>query len=195
MRYLILLMAFALPADAQEWSVEVIAADGGRGMGTLIKVGDHAAPGYRYGWVITANHVCPTDKHNRMVWHNGQSVSNCTVLHRDAPNDICVVWSVVPETYQPLELGILIKACDEVDFVGRYRRKFSGKASILTSENLLFADSVLIPGDSGGAVLHNGYLVGVISGGWMWAPTEIKQTWPARAANRGPIAKLLEQIK
>lgn len=196
MRYflaLLLLLVLCSQSVAQMWSVEVF--DGNAmGMGTVISVDDKdIEEGWRYALVATADHVVDSSTGIKIKFENGRSSSNCTVLGRNKRADIALIWCKVPSDIVPLEVGeeSIIEG-DMINFVGRFRRKFSGRASPLVFPDVAWSDVVVIPGDSGGSVILNGKLVGVISGGMQWAPNPPQRTWPCRSSN---LAALIELVK
>ena len=177
---------------AQMWSVEVF--DGNAmGMGTVIAVDDKdIEDGWRYALVATADHVVDSSTGIKVKFENGRSSSNCTVLGRDKRADVALIWCKVPNGTVPLEVGEeSIAEGDMINFVGRFRRKFSGRASPLVFPDIAWSDVVAIPGDSGGSVILNGKLVGVISGGMQWAPNPPQRTWPCRTSNLDALLKLI----
>lgn len=185
----ILILLFTTTATAQV--VEVTSSDGGEGMGTVIHIGEPTGK-YFYGYVVTASHVCPGDSNHKVTYSNGFTANNCTVVERNIERDIAILWVLVPageKTHsvreKPVDVG------GELKFVGKDRRTFTGTASVATSDKTIFSDTELKSGDSGGPVIVEGQLVGVISGGWLWI--EPGRTWPARASNVGPIRRLLNK--
>ncbi len=184
---------FSCPLIAQPWSVQVF--DGNAmGMGSVIDVAkDEIEDGWRYGLVATANHVVDSSTGIKVKYENGKSSSNCTVLRRDERADVALIWCKVPSGIVPIAVGDEpIEEGDTLNFVGKFRRKFSGDASPLIFNDVAWSDVVVIPGDSGGAVILKGKLVGVISGGMQWAPNPPQRTWPCRTSNLAALKKLIK---
>ncbi len=196
MRYvlaLLLLLVLCSQSVAQMWSVEVV-DETGKGMGTVVAVDDkEVEDGWRYGLVATADHVVDSSSGIKVRFENGRSSSNCTVLGRNKRADVALIWCKVPSGVVPLEVGeeSIIEG-DTINFVGRFRRKFSGRASPLVYPDVAWSDVVVIPGDSGGSVILNGKLVGVISGGMQWAPNPPQRTWPCRTSNLPALVELVK---
>ena len=195
---LFLLLAFVAQAGiAQEWSVEILDPSGAMGMGSVVKVDDKVlSDGWRYAIIVTADHVVDADKDIQIRFENGKSAKKCSVIGRNKKSDVALVWGKVPDGTNPVEVSDeYIEEGDEIRFVGRYRRAFRGGASPLCFQNEAWLDAVVIPGDSGGAVLLDGKLAGVISGGLLWAPNPPQRTWPTRTCNIKPIIDLLEEAE
>lgn len=193
-------LLFALVAGnlfAQEWSVEVLDPSGAMGMGTVIKVDDKkVSDGWRYAIVATADHVVDASEGIKLRFENGKVVDRCSVIGRNRAADVALIMCKVPDGTSPLKIGTdPIEEGDVVNFVGRYRRKFSGDASSLCYKSEAWTDVVVIPGDSGGSVIVDGKLVGVISGGLRWAPNPPQRTWPCRSCNLSPLVDLVRKAE
>lgn len=180
---------------AQLWAVQVIDTNtGGWGSGTVVAVHDEVRDGWRYGIVATASHVTESRSGIKIVFENGKSSSKCSVIERDRQNDIALVRCLVPEGARAVAISdVSAKEGDKISFVGRGRRKFSGEVSCLAFPNEIWSDVVFMPGDSGGSVLLDGKLVGVISGGLMWSPNEPQRTWPGRSNNTQPLKAIYDR--
>lgn len=188
-----IVLLFAGNVLAQLWSVEVIDQNA-LGMGTVVAVDGVAQDnGWRYAIVATASHVVENSKGIKIRYENGKSSSNCSVISRDHMSDLALVRCLVPPGVAPLKIGsVPAEEGDKINYVGRYRRKFSGDVSCLVFENEIWVDVVFVPGDSGGSVILNGELIGCISGGMMWSGTQPKRTYPGRSNNLKPLKKLVE---
>ena len=180
---------------AQLWAVQVIdTTTGGMGSGTVIAVHDQVQDGWRYGIVATASHVTESTSGIQIVFENGRSSSKCSVIERDRQNDIALVRCLVPENVRAVAISdVPAVEGDTISYVGRGRRKFTGDVSCLAFDDEIWADVVFVPGDSGGSVLLNGKLIGVISGGLRWAPNEPRRTYPGRSNNTQPLRILYDR--
>ena len=180
---------------SQMWAVQVIdQTTGGMGSGTVVAVHDEVRDGWRYGIVATASHVAESTSGIQVVFENGRSSSKCSVIERDRQNDIALVRCLVPESVRAVSISdVDAKEGDTISYVGRGRRKFNGEVSSLAFPDEIWADVTFVPGDSGGSVLLNGKLVGVISGGLRWSPNKPQRTWPGRSNNTKPLRILYDR--
>ena len=168
------------------------------GSGSVIAVSHSVdAEGWKEGLIITANHVVErNDDGIRVRYENRKEAVEGKVVARDRDSDVAVVAIKVPGEVDAVGIATRdIKEGDLIEFVGRNRRKYSGEASILCYPNQSWMDAVAMPGDSGGAVLLDGRLAGVISGGVLWAPNEPQRTWPTRACNTDVTVKVIKKAK
>jgi len=199
MRTLMLSVAIVLMVAsnvvAQLWAVQVVdTTTGGMGSGTVIAVHDQVQDGWRYGIVATASHVTESSSGIQIVFENGRSSSRCSVIERDRQNDIALVRCLVPESVRAVTISdVNAKEGDKISYVGRGRRKFTGDVSCLAFDDEIWSTATFVPGDSGGSVLLNGKLVGVISGGLRWAPNEPRRTYPGRSNNTKPLRILYDR--
>lgn len=186
-----------------------------RGTGVVFRTleSKKISDGYE-GYVMTAYHVVKGDERVKVKYTNGRVAKDCTVLHTDPESDVAILWAWVPENVKPIKISTRAAQYNDtirymglgggIDITEKNRiRDFTGKVSAPTGNISIFSDNVLIPGDSGGPVLLNGDLVGVICGGLMTyhlKPEEGQENgqrvvWPARSCNLGPIRKLIEKLK
>lgn len=199
MRTLMLSVAIVLMVASnvfsQMWAVQVIdQTTGGMGSGTVVAVHDEVKDGWRFGIVATASHVAESTSGIQIVFENGRSSSKCSVIERDRQNDIALVRCLVPESVRAVSISdVNAKEGDTISYVGRGRRKFNGEVSSLAFPDEIWADVVFVPGDSGGSVLLNGKLIGVISGGMRWSPNKPQRTWPGRSNNMRPLKALYDR--
>ena len=181
---------------SQMWAVVVRdTTTGGQGSGTVVAVHDEVKDGWRYGIVATASHVTESSTGIQIVFENGRSSSKCSVIERDRQNDIALVRCLVPESVRAVSISdVNAKEGDTISYVGRGRRKFNGEVSCLAFDDEIWSDATFVPGDSGGSVLLNGKLVGVISGGLRWAGNgPPRRTWPGRSNNMRPLRILYDK--
>ncbi len=169
----------------------------------------------------TAAHVVLTDSGN-MFQGSVYTLENDTV--KDMPNakvvavdkkaDLAVLLCSTKRQFKPMPLGS-VERNSKVDKVGfSYRPSglqinffgFANGAWLKTSgivsfayENYIHSDSVVSPGQSGGPVLLNDEIVGVVSGGSAWytpiEDVERSVTWPARAGSARRLKEILEWAK
>lgn len=200
------------PQKEHHKSVVGIMTDLGDATGVLVHVGKESQGGYE-GHVLTAYHVVGDieDQSFKVRYHNGLRSKMPSILAFDKENDVALLWVWVPKGIKPAEIGEEVVYKDLLEYAGLGGgseleccvRHFSAKASSPTSESMIFSDSPLIAGDSGGPIFNEkNRVVGIISGGWFWFGqlkdvdcNEVKITWPARACNVGPIKKLMRRIK
>jgi len=182
---------------AQMWSVEVFDASGAMGMGSVVLVDDKVDEnGWKYAVVVTADHVVDSPTGIRIKFEDGKSIRDCSVISRNREADVATIRCKVPKDVEPIAISDEeVEEGDVLKFCGRYRRKFSGVASCLVYDNEVWADVVVFPGDSGGAVMLDGKLVAVISGGLRWAANQPQRTWPCRSCNLGSIKAILDVAK
>lgn len=190
-----IVLLFATNLLAQMWAVQVQdTGTGGQGSGTVIAVHDEVRDGWRYGLVATASHVVENSSGIRVVFENGKSASRCSVVERDRNNDIALVRCLVPEEVKAVKISdVAAKEGDKISYVGRGRRRFSGEVSALAFEDEIWADVTFVPGDSGGSVLLDGKMIGVISGGMRWSPNKPQRTWPGRSNNLQPFKVMYDR--
>lgn len=196
---LIILAGVCLSAQIVFSQVVDIVADGARGMGVLAEVGEvvesHGHTG-RIGKVVTALHVVSGAQKITVKYRDtktGLDSTNCPVLASDDKNDIAVLRVFVPVDVRPAKVALSPVLAGEDIAYHRLNSVLESKASRPTTEAKIFSDSVVRNGDSGGPVMNGrGELVGIISGGWFYFGNDGRpMTWPTRAANLGPIRRLL----
>ncbi|MEM7312532.1 MAG: serine protease [Planctomycetota bacterium] len=138
---------------------------------------------------------------------------NCSIVRRDREEDVAIVWAWIPKGIRPVRLtNRSARSGDRLEFVGLGGktsiadglRHFHAQASAPTNDKLVYADQALLPGDSGGPVFDaNHRLTGIISGGWFWWSHDrmkttynepLRATWPARASNILPLARLIASL-
>ena len=205
------------PSKDHHNSIVQITSGDGVGTGIVIDVDeDKRIKNGRQGLCVTAWHVVSNDNDKGeigVLFRNGSKAKDCQVLAHNEAADLAIVWVWVPDEIKPAELAKEeISGGDGLEFAGLgggselscCLRHFSATASLPSSEEKIFADVPLLPGDSGGPVFNNeNHLVGVISGGWFWWDggvtnehgNTISATWPARAANLGPIRTLIAEAQ
>lgn len=143
-----------------------------------------------------------------------KDMPNAKVVAVDTKADLAVLLCSTKRQFKPLPLGS-VERNSKVDKVGfAYRPSglqidFFGYASgawLKTSgivsfayENSVYSDSVVAPGQSGGPVVLNDEIVGVVSGGSAWHTAaedpERNVTWPARAGSARRLKEILDWAK
>jgi S1-C subfamily serine protease len=194
-------------------SIVRVMLDNGSGTGVLVHV-DFDKPikdGY-LGHCLTAYHVVKDDGavgNIRVEYRNGRIAKGGRTVAFDEANDLALLWVWVPAELRPVTIAPEpIQARDSLEFIGLgggvalecCLRHFSAHAAVSTSQNTIYSDVALLPGDSGGGVFNEHHqLVGIISGGWFWFQTNThaekpqSATWPGRACNLSPIHALLKK--
>lgn len=120
--------------------------------------------------IVTAAHVVETANGGTITWVDG-SQTEWRILQRDAQHDVAALLAWAPQ--QPPEPIPIAQAPPPADaaveicgFGGPDRRLRHFGASLLTAdETHVVANQYVISGDSGGAMLYRGELVGVVFGG------------------------------
>ena len=197
-------------------SIVEVWTSGGTGTGVLIKIDDKKKikDGHE-GLVLTAWHVVKDDIKEgqiKVTYRNKRRAKGCKVLEYDEQTDIAVLWVWVPDGIEPAKLATKpVKMGDRLELVGlgggtnllSCVRAFEAAASPPTKPEKIYSDVTLLPGDSGGPVFNEDHeVVGIISGGWFWwnsglttsSGATIRTTWPARAANVGPIQTMMAKV-
>ncbi len=168
------------------------------------------------GFCATANHVVSPASDGAIpitvTYVDGERSSGCRVVDSNEEVDVAILWVWVPAGIRPAALAHRRSRRGEmIEFVGlgggvaarRRLRHFESTASAPTDAKYIFSDETLLPGDSGGPVFNAaGRLVGIISGGWFWwnhraadgNPDPVQATWPARASNLIPLARLILEL-
>ena len=198
-------------ADHHKAVVE-ISTTHGSGTGVLISVNKDkpVKDGYE-GFCVTAWHVVQDDAIDgkiKATYQNKRRAKGCKVVQYNEAKDVALLWVWVPNDVEPAKLATQgAKHGDKLEFVGLggstgldFARHFHAAASPPSTIEKIFADTPLLPGDSGGPVFNAQHeVVGIISGGWFWWDSGLKTkdgiyirtTWPARASNVGPLQTMI----
>lgn len=195
----------------------------GHGTGVVIKKkADYTKDPEKYylGYILTAAHVLTNEANIpvqsgrlKFTFHGGSSTKNGSVVKihpkflHDNLVDVGIAYGLVPKEVVPLEVSDEeLKTNDEVEFVGygggdfRYfKAKFAGAE--LDGRQLFFTWAV--QGDSGGPILKNGKVVGVIYGGEIWIKenylsakgSTAKITAPTKSASLKEIRELVKSVQ
>lgn len=206
---------FTTPGTHHDAIVQITSGEG-VGTGIVISINeDKRIKNGHQGYCLTAWHVVENDENGdiSVLFRNGAKAKDCQVVAHDEAADLAIVWVWVPDEIKPATIASdRIEGGDGLEFAGLgggselscCLRHFSATASLPSSNQKIFADVPLLPGDSGGPVFNSeNELVGVISGGWFWWDggvtnkhgNTVSATWPARAANLNPIRELMAQVE
>lgn len=189
----------------------------GFGCGTVIKT-EPKDDKYDTAYIVSAAHVFmeifdqQATTRGTITYHDGTKIKDCSALKIDKERDIVLIWSLCPKGLTPIPVAKEdAKPNQTLEFCGlggnsnvknNGVRHFFGKTTLTTSSERIIADTYVIHGDSGGAVLNeSGELVGVISGGLTVCSTNYshKDGWkkmivyPSLACNANYINSLLDK--
>jgi len=175
-------------------SIVKISGDGYSGSGTVIKFIEDSEQyeGYYYGWILTASHVINSTQTNFTVFfNNGDVTSNARVVIKkndnDSFNDLGIIRALIPKDIKPMEISTEgVPAGEKIELCGfgtgqfrHWSAKYCGEA-MGNGGHIVF--SWAIQGDSGGPIIYNGKVVGVICFG-----TGIKKYKETERVIVGPI--------
>ncbi len=196
-------------------SVVQVSLDGAHGTGVLVRI-DRALP-KKSGFVahvLTAFHVVEPDNDRNEIevrFADGTIAKNASVVEYDRQHDIALITTWAPPEAEPAKTATAPaanKAFLEIVGLGggaepgKSLRHFSSRATQPTTEDVIYADATLLPGDSGGPIFNRKReLIGIVSGGWFWwnsgatsvDGSPILSTWPARASNLRAINRILDR--
>lgn len=154
--------------------------------------------------VLTASHVVDADGSFSVSFDDGQ-VRAASVQARDGDADVAVLRCDTPEGCGVVPVAEAAKEGEDVRVFGfgggQGLRVWKSKIAAVGERSLLLF-SYAIPGDSGGPVVNAaGQVVGVVSGGSVWAKRKIKTaagtvhslTAPVRAGTCERINRLLRR--
>jgi hypothetical protein len=206
--------------------IDILNASGesiGHGTGVVIKKKEDYSKDpekYYLGYILTAAHVL-TDQHNvsvpsgrlKFTFYSGDSTKNGSVtkIHpkflENNLVDVGIAYGLIPKEVTPLEVSNEdLNTEDEVEFIGygggdfrHFKAKFAGAE--LDGRQLFFTWAV--QGDSGGPILKNGKVVGVIYGGEIWIKEKYlsaigataRITAPTKSASLKEIRELVKSVQ
>lgn len=161
------------PADYHS-SVVKISGDGYSGSGTVIKFIEDSKKneGYYIGYILTASHVVKSrDTLFTVYFLNGAITKNNTVVHKSSISsgfdDIALIRALIPDSIKPMETSTKpVPVQAEVEMCGygtgqlRHWKAQYGGSVYDDGGHVIF--SWAIQGDSGGPIIYNGKVVGVI---------------------------------
>ena len=155
-------------------SIVRVTGDGYSGSGTVVKyIKDSKHEGYYIGWVLTASHVVRSKETLfTLYFNNGKVTENGTVVVKkndeaDSFNDLAIIRALIPKDIVPMEISTEdIPMGAEVELGGyatgqlrHWTAKYAGEC-MNHDGHIVFTWG--IQGDSGGPIIYNGKLVGVI---------------------------------
>ena len=207
-RKIFLTLAFcfigSISVFAQDWdasdeasyhsSIVKISGDGYSGSGTVIKFIEDSSKyeGYYYGWILTASHVIHSTQTDFTVYfNNGDVTTNARVVIKkndsDSFNDLGLIRGLIPKDIKPIEtrtedipIGEKVELCGFGTGQFRHWNAKYGGEGMDNGGHIIF--SWAIQGDSGGPIIYNGKVVGVICFG-----TGIKKYKETNRVIVGPI--------
>ncbi len=161
------------PADYHS-SIVNISGDGYSGSGTVIEFLEKSDKyeGYYWGYILTASHVVrSTETLFKVKFQNGIVTINNTVVSKSEIesgfDDIALIRALIPDDVTPMEISKdPIPINEEVELCGfgtgsfrHWKAKYAGSL-YQDGGHIIF--SWAIQGDSGGPIIYNGKVVGVI---------------------------------
>lgn len=197
---LILLFVLSLRCAGAEYWKWTPRADHHAAMGRL-SVGDAGGTAVLIDrqYALTAAHVCGRSNRGRIAWLDG-STTTATVARKDERNDLAVLRLNPPVTHvRPIPIATQSPAAGSALEICGYGgptnklRHFHSRATRAGETH-----SAVLNGDSGGAVLYRGELVGIVRGGYhrtAFQTAEDRATWylvyPCLHSGVAPIRNLL----
>lgn len=161
------------PADYHS-SVVKIMGDGYSGSGTVIKFIEESKDnkGYYIGYILTASHVVKSrDTLFTVYFLNGTITKNNKVLHKSTISngfdDIALIRALIPSDVKPIETSTeTVPAQADVEMcgygTGQLRHWTAKYAGSVYNDGGHIVFSWAIQGDSGGPIIYNGKVIGVI---------------------------------
>jgi len=160
--------------DYESSVVKIKGSDGLQGSGVVVKkVKVSNSKGYYIGLILTASH-CVSDMSilfDVEFFDGSKTLKNTVVrdlpIYADPDNDLAIIRALIPSDVVPVEISSINPDCgDEIMMSGygtgsvRHWRAIYGGTKMKSGGHILF--SWAIQGDSGGPVIHEGKVVGVI---------------------------------
>jgi hypothetical protein len=167
--------------------------------------------GFVLGKILTCDHLL-MDLPNKPIYIKFSSgrQSKGKILKRDADADFMLISAWVDENSQIIPVAKTIPQNNDLCTLIGMGGVFNGSFTPPTPEHIrifegfrvgpqkqLFIDAKVISGDSGGPIISNGEIVGIISGGYKWFDYEennVKKryTWPTLS---GSTERLINFLK
>ena len=150
--------------------------------------------------ILTAKHVVADIV--KVKSHLGSEDLNGITLKRHGRYDIALVQAYVSSKCKAIEIGNYKRDKAEVKLMGYPLSTDVNKHKVWKSKkkrstkNFTLLDSDVSPGASGGSVIEDGKIIGVISRGcvtWFQKEGEPKFTWPTVTIGVGPITELIKE--
>lgn len=205
---LVLVLCSTLQAGEVEDSVvslRVSVAEGkAAGTGCIVSISEKLCPDERFkdwrlGTILTAAHVV-TEYRVDVHLRNGELSVGNVAWRGDMVNDVALVKAYIPPGYEPVAIG---EAPEHGSFVTAYglgadapTYPKSGEVRRLTGRRVGYGyahdrsiyDITVRQGDSGGPIVRDGKVIGVVSGGLL--PFQESNTWPLLSVHTAEIEKL-----
>ena len=140
----------------------------------------------------------------------GEAKWKGTVVSYDGPNDVAILSAEIPLKFKVLPIKDIegldeatptyLPSRKEAQFFGYPEGVFTETRGFVAfvDKNRVFSDAALIPGQSGGPMIVDKAIAGVISGGYEWFPDGMapkKVTWPARCCTAKRLREMVEFAK
>jgi hypothetical protein len=158
--------------------VRLGSSSGVGGSGSVIKFikDSEEYPEYYVGLILTASHVIKSSNDLFVVkFNNGDSTIKNTVavkmpIGSDRYNDVGLIRALIPDEISPLEFSSeLPKAGSTVNLFGYGTGELRGWSAVYAGSPMgndgIIVFSWAIQGDSGGPIIYNGKVIGVICWG------------------------------
>ncbi len=155
-------------------SIVKITGDGYGGSGTVVKrIKDAEEEGYYIGWILTASHVIKSeDTLFRIYFKNGAITKGGTVVvnsdfSRNQWCDYGLIRAIIPNNVEPMEISVEeVPTGAEVEMCGYGRGSLKHWMGTYAGDkadgdgHIVWAFAV--QGDSGGPIIYEGKVIGVI---------------------------------
>lgn len=174
------------------------------GAGTIIEMGEPHPENddLILAKILTAKHVVADNV--KVESHLGSEDLNAKTLKRHETYDIALIQAYVSKKCKAIEIGKYKKNNAEVKLMGYPLSIDASKHKVWKSKkkrstkNFTLLDSDVSPGASGGSVIEDDKIIGVISRGcatWFQEEGQPKFTWPTVTIGVSPIKELLKDFK
>lgn len=197
----IVLALVTVSASGQDWLQSIVRVECGRGIGTGTLVARYEQDGQQGGYVLTCKHVVEEGPACVVVWNNGYRANGYvdvrgerydTALIRVAPS---AEAAVLPVADDPAPVNVTVQV---FGYGGQYNqsvnslRLMRGEVKVRGYEEFgneirIVCDPWCMSGDSGGPIVFQGKVVGIISG---YNP----QRRDTRGPHYQPIRNLLRTV-
>lgn len=200
--------------QAQSQSVVMITQTDGKsvsyGCGTIIKIEpDHLCPEAEFKtWcratILTAWHVVDNKNAQCVCTLANGEIANMRLIRggEAAKRDIAICAAYIPASYQALEIATQndwptvhifgLAGLDKLWPKAQAWERVGDRIGKSINTGVTYYDIAVSPGDSGGPILSNNKLVGVISGGITYEKTIGSfKTWPLMSAKLEDIQLLM----
>lgn len=192
--------------------------DGASGTAFVIDQRDSDTKVFATAWHVVQYRVNGQDAAGNLMFpgvdpylietQSGKEITKARIAVVDTINDMALLVGKTSEKFDHHKLHDSFVCPDPTtSYSGKAKEvKFQGYAngSFLETQGTLgirekltiFSDAVLVPGMSGGPMLLDDKVVGIVSGGMKWFDGDgTKLTWPARCGSVERIKELLKFVK